>query len=220
MKVEQELRRIFFQKASKENGFSEEEEGGRRCGIEDQQEGGRRKPGKDDTNADYNDHHDGNHLWSDLSVKLLVGEAGDKSKDVQPSSFHGALGHLSYVVNILVFKHSLDSVDNLLHRVKLCVVNITLVHISNVHPWDAWNWENIRDDKMKGRNWKQWERKAPPAKSRNTLKSVSDGITPDWKSSCPITCVCSSFYPDQREHHHNLGNHRAKGKRSWFTISR
>ena len=40
MKVEQELRRIFFQKASKENGFSEEEEGGRRCGIEDQQEGG------------------------------------------------------------------------------------------------------------------------------------------------------------------------------------
>ena len=40
MKVEQELRRIFFQKASKENGFSEEEESGRRCGIEDQQEGG------------------------------------------------------------------------------------------------------------------------------------------------------------------------------------
>ena len=55
MKVEQEPRRIFFQKASKENGFSEEEESGRRCGIEDQQEGGWRKPGKDDRNADYND---------------------------------------------------------------------------------------------------------------------------------------------------------------------
>ena len=38
----------------------------------------------------------------------------------------------------------------------------------------------------------EWEGyKVSPAKSRKTLKSVSEGMTPDWNKSCPITCVHS-----------------------------
>ena len=53
-----------------------------------------------------------------------------------------------------------------------------------------------------------------PPKSRNTLKSVSEGTSPDWNSSCPITCVQSlsiaiSNYGDNDK---VKGNHRAKGK--------